>query len=142
VDRGHDELENLRQRSVLDEQVGELEEATDGLLVLMGLRTRRLQAGDHARHEEHHGHVDDENDPILVRPDRQPEVGRDEHEVVDEKSRHHTEDAGREPAHDHSDHDRHDQDETGRGDAQVAAEGDHHRHQRGCDHKRGDRSHH
>ena len=68
VDGGHDELEDLGQRPVLDEEVGELEEPPDGLLVLTSLGARRLQAGHDARHEQHHRHVDAEGDPVLARP--------------------------------------------------------------------------
>ena len=55
-------------------------------LVLVGLGARRLQSGHDARHEQHHGDVDDEGHPVLGRPHRQGVVGRDEDQVVDEEA--------------------------------------------------------
>ena len=62
-------------------------------------------------------------------PTDRREVGRDEHEVVDEEAGDHGEDPGAEAPDDHAAHDRDHEDERRGGDAEVTAEGHHHGHE-------------
>jgi hypothetical protein len=73
----------------------------------------------HLGHQEHDGHVDPEDHPVLPGADGEPVVGGDEEVVVDQEAGDHGDYPGDVAADDDPNHYRHDQDKTRGGDAQV-----------------------
>ena len=123
ADGPHDGLQQLLDRPLVDQQLGQLEEPLRLGGPHQGLRARRLQVGHHPGHRQHDHRVHRERHPVLRPFDTEPAVGRDEAEVVDEEPGQHTRGAGREAADDHAGHDRKHEDQGGDGNAQVGTQG-------------------
>ena len=123
-DRDH-ERQQVWERTVLDEQLGKLQQALCVRLATAGIVLCDAEPTHHASDEEDDGDVDDEGEPVAHGTDPQGVIGRDEDEVVHGKAHHHRHDACPRPPDDDADDDGHDEDEGNRGVAQVAAEGEH-----------------
>ena len=108
------------------------------LVVAHRLLAGATQVGHDLGHDEYHGRVDRERDPVLRGPHRERSIWRKKEVVVGKEPEHRSHSPGAEPAHGHADHGRHHEHQGGDGHAQVRAEwqeqsddcGERHHHQR------------
>ena len=75
-DGADDGLEQLLDRPVLDQQLGQLEEPAGLGRPPLGLGPGRVQIGHHPGHQQHDHRVDGQGHPVLGMAD--PEAGRRE----------------------------------------------------------------
>ena len=119
ADRADDGLQQVFDRPVVDQQLGQVEEALRLGRPLLRLGPGRLQAGDDPGRQQHDQHVHAERHPVRAGPHPEPVVGPDEAVVVDDEAGGHTDHAGPEPAQGDARHHRDHQHQGGGGDAQV-----------------------
>ena len=120
--RADDVGHQLVQGEVTDQGARQVVEAAGLFSPAKRLFPCGAQAGDHLSHDQHHGHVHHEGDPVLRVVHRQCLVRGEEEEVVGEEPRHRADRPGDRSRYDDPDERGQHEDEGRDGDAQVRAE--------------------
>ena len=120
---GHDVRQQLRQREVADQGLGQLVQAFGLLGPAFRLLPGALQLGHDLGDDQDDHDVDDKRDPVLRRADRQRVVGREEEHVVEDESPQCADEPGNEATDDGPGQRRQHEQQRREGDAQVGPEG-------------------
>ena len=120
--RADDVGHQLVQGEVTDQGARQVVEAAGLFSPAKRLFPCGAQAGDHLSHDQHHGHVHHEGDPVLRVVHRQCLVRGEEEEVVGEEPRHRADRPGDRSRYDDPNERGQHEDEGRDGDAQVRAE--------------------